>query len=226
MPPFQSMLSRLSASATLVALIALAGGCATTHPHQRTLDAYLAARQAGDIDAARRHLAPDARIWFGEKTGPGRPKTLTGGWGAWDIEMHAVNTYDDVAITDETIAATFHERNDFSRLIGFPGWRSRSTFWLDEHDRISEQLYEPLPQHPPQSACFDAPLEWARQHRPDVLAEIYPDDQFAPSTETARRWRELLIDWRTDTGLPIPEAIRARAEAAQARSSSTSATTP
>lgn len=198
---------RTATAAATVAAIAGLGGCTTKHPYQATLDRYLAARQAGRVDDASACLSPDARIWFEQKTGPGRPKSLTGGWGAWDVEMNAANTYDNVVITGDTLAATFHEQNDFSRLIGFPGWRSRSTFWFDDQGRISEQLYVPLPQHPPQQACFDPALDWAREHRPDELAGIYPNDQFEPSTETARRWRALLIEWRTAEGLPIPESV-------------------
>lgn len=204
-----AMNSRLRTMAAAVMLTAL-GGCAGAHSYKQTLDAYLAARQAGDVELAGRHLSPDARIWFDVKTGPGRPKSLTGGWGAWDIEMNAVNTYDEVVITDDSISATFHERNDFSRLIGFPGWRSRSTFWFDEQGRIVEQLYVPLPQHPPQRVCFEAPLQWARLHRADELEVIYPNDRFEPSAESGRRWRALLIEWRNAVGLPIPDEVITR----------------
>ncbi len=189
--------------AIAIVTIASGTGCSSRHSYQRTLDSYLAAKQAGDAKQAATYLAPDARIWFDEKTGPGRPKSPISGWGAWDLELNAVNTYSDVEIVGNSLTALFHEQNDFSRLIGFPGWRSRSTYWFDEQGRIAEQLYEPMAQHPPMQAYFDAPLRWARTHHADELAAIYPEEQFRPNTDTARRWRTLLLAWRAETGLPI-----------------------
>ena len=67
---------------------------------------------------------------------------------------------------------------------------------------VTAVLYQPMPITPSMNECFKPALEWVRHTHAEDLKAIYPKDQFAPSAETARRWRELLIEWRKTTGKP------------------------
>ena len=56
---------------------------------------FVAARKRGDEAAASALMAPDARIWWEAKTGPGEPWTLGGKWNGWDSYFHSTNEYSD-----------------------------------------------------------------------------------------------------------------------------------
>ena len=44
--------------------------------------------------------------------------------------------------------------------------------------------------------------DWAEANRADALAALMPAGDIVPSLENARRWRELLTEWRAIEGLP------------------------
>jgi len=45
-------------------------------------------------------------------------------------------------------------------------------------------------------------LGWIRQHHPEELQEIYRDDNPVFNRDSAKRWTELLREWREATGQP------------------------
>ena len=64
-----------------------AGEAGEAGPNSRiaTVEAFRAARRAGDLELARSFLAPDPRVWYDAQEGDGAPWTLEGGrWKAWD----------------------------------------------------------------------------------------------------------------------------------------------
>jgi hypothetical protein len=57
---------------------------------------FLRLLAAENREAAQSSLAPDARIWFDKKEGPGNPWRLgSGPWASWDKFFNARRTYQD-----------------------------------------------------------------------------------------------------------------------------------
>lgn len=160
---------------------------------------FIEAVKADDSARIAAFRAKDARMWFDQKTGPGEA-IGTSKWRDWDSELHARHSVEQATIEDNAVSVVSREVNDFARLIDFPGWRATMTYWFNADGLISGQLYQPMDVTPSMSECFAPALKWARERHADDLPAIYPKDQFAPSRESAKRWRELLIEWRKASG--------------------------
>lgn len=183
-----------------VALLLLISGCASTSDPAAPVRAYLSSRT---LEQALSALAPEYRLWFGSRTGEGLDRARVAKMLEWDYALHPRHRIDALTVNGSEVTARVHEDNDFSLLIGFPGWDATSTFTLDEHGRIVSQLYVPngASEWRP---YLDAPLEWIRQHYPDALPRIFPNGKLAQTHETAREWVTVLRAWRAATGQPDP----------------------
>ncbi len=165
------------------------------------MDAFIEALQARDRAKMDSFYAAHARGWFDQKTGEGTPIAASP-WRAWDDELHVHRAIGSARIEANKVVVISSEINDFARLIDFPGWRATTTYWFNADGRITEKLYEPIDVKPSMRECFAPALDWARQHKAEELKAIYPDEQFAPTAESAKRWRDLLVEWRKATGKP------------------------
>jgi hypothetical protein len=165
------------------------------------MDAFIETLKSGNREEIDAFYAADARGWFGQKTGAGAP-IAAGPWRAWDKELRARHAIESARIEGNAVIVVSHETNDFARLIDFAGWRATVTYWFNADGRITERLHEPIEVKPSMRECFAPALDWARQHKAEQLKAIYPDEQFAPSADSAKRWRDLLVEWRKATGKP------------------------
>lgn len=158
--------------------------------------AYLAASERGDVSEAESFLAPGARFWREEKTGPGQLIDRRSPAAGWDDELHTSLTCRDLTVVGSAVGGICDERNDFYRLLGIDAMRVRLTTWFDGQDRILEQFLEPLPDNPDFDALIVPVLDWAEEHRPQDLAALFPDERLERNRDTAQRWRALLEAWR------------------------------
>jgi len=187
---------------TITALLPL--GCA--HPYVRTLEAFQAARKRGDEDKAAACLAPDARSWWEKKEGPGSPLTAKkkkGRWADWDHYFHAKTQRGQYVVDEEakTLSYPFTEINDFYRLIDRPPTQSRYVYYFDDEGKICGKLFEPMRKDRPKDR-FDEFKAWAKVNRPKELAYLMPKGDIIPDLARAKRWRELLTEWRRAVALP------------------------
>ena len=173
----------------------------TSKKARSQMEAFIEAVKSGEVggDAKEKFLSPHARIWFDQKTGPGNPLGISP-WREWDKVLNAHHDAESADSHVNAVTVTARETNDFSRLIDFPGWRAKSTYWFDAEGRIIEQLYEPMDVTPSFRECFKPALDWMTANKPEELRAIYPGNDFAPSADTAARWRAALIEWRAATG--------------------------
>jgi hypothetical protein len=165
------------------------------------MEEFIAALESGDRAAIDEFYAPEARRWRGQKTGEGAPVTADP-WRDWNAELHARCTVKSARIEANKVIVEASEINDFARLIDFTGWRAATTYWFNSDGRVTEELCEPVEVKPSMRECFARALDWARQHKAEELKAIYPDNDFAPSANSAKRWREVLVEWRKATGRP------------------------
>jgi hypothetical protein len=180
----------------VVLLLVSCASAAETPVHR-----YLAART---LDEAMSVLAPEYRLWFGARSGAGMDRVATAQMLQWDYALHPRHRIEALTIDGNVITARVHEENDFSRLIGFPGWTASSTYTLDAEGRIASQVYVPREGQPEWRPHLDAPLLWLREHHPDALTRIFPDGKLAQTRENAAEWVRLLREWRAATGQPNP----------------------
>lgn len=175
-----------------------------------TVEAFRAARAAGDTEAAGELMAPDARLWFGAREGAGRPWDLDAGgpWAVWDEHFGGHSEPDgpwEVELEGRAVSAVMVEHNDYYRLTESAPGRWRGTYYLDEVGRIEGFLVARIPgveRDPGRTAEFEA---WAREHDPDEAAYLMPGGEIDPSGDRPARMRALLERWRAAVGLPPPE---------------------
>ena len=126
----------------------LSTGC--THPLQRNLEAYREAKKRGDHATVAKYLAPDARIWFHKKEGPGRPLRPKGSpYKDWDKHFNSTSTRRDLQVIGRTVTYISQESNDFYRLIDGQIGPALTTYYFDQDGKINGMLYEPIPQESP-----------------------------------------------------------------------------
>jgi hypothetical protein len=156
---------------------------------------------------ARDFFAPRSRIWFERREGEGvvRAADGAGPWSAWDRELRARSRTSDFEVDAAARRVTFllHETNDYGRLLERAPSIVRITYWFDDADQVSGTLVEGVPPTDPTAAGrLDEFLEWATANRAETLAAIRPSGRIEPSAVAARRWREILLDWRRSTYEP------------------------
>ncbi len=177
-------------------VIASSAGC--THPLVKKLDSFRAAKKRGDYAEANRYLADDARIWFEKKEGPGRPYTAKGGpYKEWDKEFRATSKRGELEVKGSTVTYLSTETNDFYRFLEQSSRPARITYFFEDQ-LITGMLYEGNTLGLPRSATRRGEFEaWAEEHYPGLLKS---EGMKIPNNP--KRWRELLVEWRADVGLP------------------------
>ena len=164
--------------------------------HLETVELYRAALNNHDIETAMSFLAEEYKLRFvGTEFVMSKadlPPIL-----GWDSGVNGHVDWDVAKGEAEALTFEGRERNDFFMLLGIAHLRFRSTFRLDGNSKIIEQLYETYSDQPSWEEAIKPAIEWASRHRPAKLAEVYPEGQMIYTEEAARRWVELLREWRS-----------------------------
>jgi len=178
-----------------------------------TVEAFRAARDAGDYARARSFLSADPRVWYDSREGPGDPVKLGAGrWSAWDREFNGHGDPGPWTVEGNTVWAVVEEVNDYFRLLEREDRsRYRITYFLDAAGKIEGYLIsaadpaKPSPAPEDRSAEFEA---WARANHPEEWDYLRPGGELDPTGDRAARTRLLLDAWRREVGLPILDAGR------------------
>jgi imidazolonepropionase-like amidohydrolase len=161
----------------------------------------MAARKAGDEAAARAQMAPDPRIWFDKRSGPGEPWGLVTNWTHWDDYFHSQSDYSNFREAGDAINADGTEINDFYRLIERPPQKFRATWWIDASGKVLGFLYEPRGSTAAVEDRFDQFKEWARKTKPAELDYLMPGGRIDPTGDRPERFHAILVEWRKAAGL-------------------------
>ena len=183
-------------------LLLLLTACATASPPDPVADVrgYLSATT---LEEAQSALAPDYRIWFGARSGEGISRERVIRMLEWDYALNPRTRIDAISARGSEVTVRVHEDNDFSLLIGFPGWDATSTFVVGERGQIESQLY--VPTGPTEWRPYlEAPLAWIYEHHPDAIGRIFPNGKLGQTRDTAVEWVALLRAWRAATGQTDP----------------------
>jgi hypothetical protein len=173
-------------------LLLLFVACASS-PKISNIKAFRTARERGETAAMMSYLAPGARMWFDKREGEGMLLGENERWRHWDTYFHGHSELYDWKVDGNVVTAMGRETNDFYRLTEWKAPPFRQTWWLDDQNRITAILFEPLGNP---TSRFDEVKAWAKEHHPDELAYLMPKGQIDPTADRPERWRALLDEWR------------------------------
>jgi hypothetical protein len=165
----------------------------TNKIYLKRIESYL---NASTIEAKSKYMAEDCRSYFEEKKGEGKDKQAAlKSFSNWDAPMHP-----DVKILNYTSEGNvwtvhFNEKNDFAKLIAFPGWNGTSHFTFKKK-LIVESIYIPDSTNPSYKPYLRPALDWLQKNMPVQLDEVYKDNKLIQTEESARKWIMLLTTWK------------------------------
>ncbi len=162
---------------------------------------FTAARERGDLSAARAMLTPDALVWYENPTGPGSPwKIGEGPWAGWDAYFKSSKRLlGDYQREGDAVFALFEETNGYYRLTERTWSRMLLTWFVAEDGRLRGLLVAGVGESVSRADEFRA---WAKTHEPTEYAHLFPGDRLDPSGDRPGRMEALLHKWRASVGLP------------------------
>lgn len=163
--------------------------------------AYLDALATHDLDAATDLLSDDFRMVFtdfGFEAEKGDVVTMLG----WDVGTNGRFRYEFDPAPGDTLQVVLVERNAFLDHLGLDPIEAEMGFTVS-NEAIARITYrtDSASANPDVISQALAPaVAWAREHRPGLLDEIYPNGSIRYSRWSAEQWVQLLRDWRASSG--------------------------
>jgi hypothetical protein len=172
---------------------------------KQVFESYLAAINDHDIEGALSYLDNNFRLVFVGSEMSMTKEQVVDVYG-WDAGANGNVRHEELTVSENCLSGIFVEQNDFLKLIDIPELNARVTYKFGKNGLIEEQQYELLPNQPSFAENMKPATEWAREHRRDMLEEVYLNGQMVFNEEMARKWVALLAEWRESVGLPLPPA--------------------
>jgi hypothetical protein len=170
------------------------------HGQDNYLKTINATLKCKTIDQLLTFYAEDYRFYFIRKEGEGTSKAKAVKGLEWDYALHPDLSLLEVVSQDKgEVVVRFHEENDFTKLLGFPGWDANMKYTFDEKGLIREKIYYPNTTAPDYVNYFKPAVEWLKENKPTELNEVYKDKKLIQNAESAKKWVELLKEWRKAT---------------------------
>jgi hypothetical protein len=191
-------------SIAVVCAFLTVAGCADERLIRR-VQAFSDARRNGDVAAASRLLAPNARMWYESRAGEGEPLTASrsGSYAHGDALFHSRSALSGWTVHGREVTATVHETNDFYRLLDWQPAPYQMTWWFDEQNRIVGAMVRSLPGKA--MSRMQEFRAWASEHHAAELEYLMPKGKLDPTGDRAEKWKALLLEWRDAVGLPKVE---------------------
>jgi len=169
------------------------------------VERFRAAVERKDFEHARTYFAPDARLWYENRSGAGAVWKVGGGtWATWDAEFNSrskpIAPYRSMRTAfGPAVWTIVEEDNDFYRLIDRPPGYMMFTWYVAPSGKLSGFLLAGIGERTDRLEEFEA---WAREHEPAELEYLMPGGKIDPTGDRAARFRNSLNRWRSETGLP------------------------
>ena len=175
------------------------------------VNAFRAARDAGDYELARSFLSDDPRVWYGAREGKGNPlKPGAGRYAAWDDHFNGNSKLRPWTAEGNVVWTIAEETNDYYRLLERKDVsRYRISYFFDGEGRIEGSMISAADdQAPPPRDRSDEFEAWATANDPDEWEYLRPGGKLDPTGDRAARTRLLLEAWRREIGLPLLDGGR------------------
>jgi hypothetical protein len=187
------------AAATALLAILTPTFAAPDDPLVATVQRYREAKEKDDLATQRSLLAPDARMWFETKEGPGSKLGEPGSgdpWKDWDEFFRSESKVEDTVVEGESVRLTMSETNDWYRLVERPPSRYHVTYDFDGDGKITSVLVHGIPGAPKTADRLGDFKEWAKANRPGLLETLMPTGKIDPALDKAKLWKASLLEWR------------------------------
>jgi hypothetical protein len=172
----------------------------TSRAHLYRINTYL---NAYTLETKEKYMAEDYRSFFIEKKGEGENKDQAlQSFLEWDAPLHPDVHILNYTKSGATWKVKFNEQNDFSKLIGFPGWKGTEMIRFNSKKKIDEMIYIPDDTNPNYKKWLQPAVDWLQKNKQSELSEVYKDGKLIRTSETAKKWVILLELWRKETGGP------------------------
>jgi hypothetical protein len=145
-------------------------------------------------------MSDDYRSYFEEKKGDGKDKqSALKSFSNSDAPMHPDIEVLRYSSKGKSWTVYFNEKNDFTKLIGFPGWKGTSQFTFNSKKLITQSIYIPDTTNPSYRPYLRPALDWLQINMPAQLDEVYKENKLIQTEESAKKWMVLLKTWREKT---------------------------
>lgn len=163
----------------------------------RQLSAIHSYLNAYTIGQKEKYMAENYRSFFEKKAGDGKNKTdALKSFSKWDAPLHPDIKILSSSYRENKWVISFIEQNDFTKLIGFPGWKATDSIKINNRGLIEEIIYMPDESNPNYKQWLKPAVDWLRQNKPGELNEVYQDGKLIQNESSARKWVELLTEWK------------------------------
>jgi hypothetical protein len=149
------------------------------------------------VDAKSKCMAEEYRSFFMEKKGSGKSKSeALKSFQNWNASLHPDVKILEYTVNDNTWMVRFNEQNDFSKPIGYPGWKGSMMVRFNSKGLIQETIYVPDSANPSYRPWLQPALDWLQKNRPEELNAVYQNNKLVQNEAAAKKWRELLKAWQ------------------------------
>jgi len=158
--------------------------------------AYEATYNAHDVEKLMSFYSDDIRFeivgaWV--KKG----KTAVRELAEWDKATNMHMTISDIRVSGDSATFKLVETNDWWKLAGIGDVCYKPSVMIFHNGLISElratMTQESLDAY---AKAWPSIISWAKEHRKDELEELLPGGVFIYSAEAAKKWIDLLREWR------------------------------
>jgi hypothetical protein len=141
-------------------------------------------------------MSESYRSYFAKKEGPGEEKdSALESFQRWDGPLHPDIKILSYSHNQVAWKLKINERNDFTKLIKFPGWQATEFITFDDSGLIVEAMYVPEPNQPNYKDWLKPAVDWLQTAAPDSLRDVYQNGKLIQTGATARKWVRLLTRW-------------------------------
>ena len=187
----------MKVSLPLALLLAFSASC-INRAYLHRIETYL---NAHSPEGKGKYMSEDYRSYFLEKKGEGKNKEQAlQSFLKWDAPLHPDISILNHVVNGNTWKIEFNEQNDFSKLIGFPGWKGTGMIRFNSKKMIDEMIYIPDDTNPDYKKWLHPAVQWLQKNNPSELNEVYKGSKLIQTPETAKKWVSLLQLWRKEAG--------------------------
>lgn len=169
----------------------------TREMYVRKIQSYL---NTSAISERAKYQSESFHSYFEEKKGGGKDKaTALKSFENWDGPMNPDIQIYRYTVKHKTWMIWFNEQNDFTKAIGYPGWKGSMSITFDRKGLLEETIYFPDSTNAPYKPFLLPAIEWLRKNRPEELNEVYRDNKLIQTTASANKWKVLLNTWKQES---------------------------
>lgn len=155
---------------------------------------------AHSIEARGKFLSEDYHSFFAEKKGKGKNKSAAlKSFSNWDAPLNPDIKIISYKIKGSEWEVEFNEQSDFTKPIGFPGWKGKQLITFNSHKQITQSIYIPNDENPDYKEWLQPAMDWLEKNHPAELKQVYQEHKLVQNPEAARKWVSLLQQWKEAT---------------------------